>query len=408
MAVGPIPPRPYYTPVPSKNRPCKNPPLKSGRAPEKHPTMALSTSVSLPSLPTPARAGRRGSNPPTNSLTTGSRSRMDASLSGPSYGSVEYIAGLETKLMGSRKSEDRMTVRVRKVEEEISQLRSHNERLRTAGLENDDDAAERAAESALQRGRRDLKACTKASAKMQKTYEGRIRLLEETVGDVQAELTGALSKLRYLRKENTNMQAEIDQVDRDRRKMAKQRQKFKVEMAQLREQSAEEMGSLAEETEELEAQLMESSKSSKSRIQSMQREVNRLRAEIKPLEGSMARAERLGVQVQELEEARKERKRFEDRAREMEERMDVAAHEKREQKTRLHEAEEQLAAMDSVGAELEEAALVSAERAKQLDQLGKWIGMVGGLGISKLPKAQAKKFGGLLEQFKAIMSLEDE
>ena len=64
--------------------------------------------------------------------------------------------------------------------------------------------------------------------------------------------------------------------------------------------------------------------------------------------------------------------------------------------------------MDSVGAELEEAALVSAERAKQLDQLGKWIGMVGGLGISKLPKAQAKKFGGLLEQFKAIMSLEDE
>ena len=119
---------------------------------------------------------------------------------------------------------------------------------------------------------------------MQKTYEGRIRLLEETVGDVQAELTGALSKLRYLRKENTNMQAEIDQVDRDRRKMAKQRQKFKVEMTQLREQSAEEMGSLAEETEELDAQLMESSKSSKSRIQSMQREVNRLRAEIKPLE----------------------------------------------------------------------------------------------------------------------------
>jgi hypothetical protein len=247
----------------------------------------LSTSVSLPSL---GGTSKRG---PKSLMSTSGVERSlfsGESSAGPgTYGSVQYIEGLETKLMGSKKSEDRMMTRVQKLEEELFLQRQKNERLRMTGLEDDAGAEERATRLALESCRRDLKKSVMKNRASQKTYEGRIRLLEETVGDVQTELTIVLSKLRFTERENENMKEEMEMVEVDKGIMAKERMKNKEEMAKERERFSSEVEALTLERDNLRTQLKETSGGLKQKNDMLEREVRQLRDQIKPLEGSKVR-----------------------------------------------------------------------------------------------------------------------
>ena len=355
----------------------------------------LSTSVSLPSLgggPSPAGTGRRA--PKSLNASSGVERSLfsgDSSAGPGTYGSVQYIEGLETKLMGSKKSEDRMMSRVGKLEEELFVTRQKNERLRMTGQDDDAGAEERATRLALDSCRRDLRKSVKKNEAMQNTYDRRIRLLEETVGDVQTELTNVLSKLRYTSQENDNMKEEMEIVDIDKGVMARERANNRETMAKERLAASSEIESLTEERDQLKEQLKVAVGGLKQKNEMLEREVRGLRDQIKPLEGSMARAERLEEQVKDLNEARKARQMYEDRMRVMEEQRDKAGEEKRAQKKRLEELEGQLASVGDVAAEIEAAKQEKESRAAQLERLESWLPIMSAQ-VKKTKGKEGKKF----------------
>lgn len=247
----------------------------------------LSTSVSLPSLGSTSKRG------PKSLMSTSGLERSlfsGESSAGPgTYGSVQYIENLETKLMGSKKSEDRMMIRIQKLEEELFLQRQKNERLRMTGLEDDAGAEERATRLKLESCRRDLKKSVKKYDTSVKAYEGRQKLLEETVGDVQTELTHVLAKLRFTEKENSNMKEEMEAVEVDKGLMAKERMRNKEEMAKERGKFSADVEALTIERDKLREELRVTAGSLKQKNEMLEREVRQLRDKIKPLEGSQVR-----------------------------------------------------------------------------------------------------------------------
>ena len=348
----------------------------------------LSTSVSLPDVGGSRRAPKSlmSSSGVERSLYSG-----DSSAGPGTYGSVQYIEGLETKLMGSKKSEGRMSSRVQKLEEEVFLQRQKNDRLRMTGQDDDAGAEERATRLALDSCRRDLRKSVKKNAASAKTYEGRVHLLEETVGDVQTELTVVLSKLRYTTQENENMKEEMEIVEIDKGIMAKERANNRETMGKERLAASSEIESLTEERDQLKEQLKVSVGGLKQKNEMLEREVRGLRDQIKPMEVAVARCNRLEEQVKDLNEARKARQMYEDRMRVMEEQRDKAGEEKRAQKKRLEELEAQIAATGDVAAEIEAAKEATEARAAQLERLESWLPIMSAQ-VKKTKGKEGKKF----------------
>lgn len=248
----------------------------------------LSTSVSLPSL------GNTSKRAPKSLISASGLERSlfsGESSAGPgTYGSVQYIENLETKLMGSKKSEDRMMSRVQKLEEELFLQRQKNERLRITGNEDDTGAEERATLLKLETCRRELKKSVKKYEAAVKMYEGRQKLLEETVGDVQTELTQCEAKLKFTMKENKNMKEEMENVEIDKGIMAKERMRNKEEMSKERAKFSADMETLTLERDKLREELKVSVGGLKQKNDMLEREVRQLREQIKPLEGTKVRA----------------------------------------------------------------------------------------------------------------------
>ena len=248
----------------------------------------LSTSVSLPSL------GSASKRAPKSLLSASGVERSlfsgDSSAGPGTYGSVQYIDNLESKLMGSKKSEDRMMSRVQKLEEELFLQRQKNERLRMTGEEDDAGAEERATLLKLETCRRELKKSVRKYETAVRMYEGRQKLLEETVGDVQTELTIVTAKLRFTEKENRNMKEEMEAVEVDKGIMAKERMRNKEEMAKERAKFSNDVEDLTTENDKLRTELKETVGGLKQKNEMLEREVRQLRDQIKPLEGSKVRS----------------------------------------------------------------------------------------------------------------------
>jgi chromosome segregation ATPase len=280
-------------------------------------------SVSLPlvSSPSPSRMN----------TTTGSskgRSKRQApegfgGTAGPgTWGSAQYITKMEQQLMGSKKSEDRMSTRVQKLEDELFTIRAQSARLRMTGTEDAEDADQRATRMALERSRRELKTQTKDSSRIEKVYQGRVRLLEETVGDVQTELTKAVNELKFLRHRHEVMTKENQYADLRRTAAERDKQRWKEEAEGESATSVLTIDSLTTERDKLAVQFKELQTSSKSTTASLERELKTALAQLKPLEAASDKAARLEDQVKELNEARQARKLYEEKARAMEERLD--------------------------------------------------------------------------------------
>ena len=183
-----------------------------------------------------------------------------------------------------------MMSRVQKLEEELFLQRQKNERLRITGNEDDTGAEERATLLKLETCRRELKKSVKKYEAAVKMYEGRQKLLEETVGDVQTELTQCEAKLKFTMKENKNMKEEMENVEIDKGIMAKERMRNKEEMSKERAKFSADMETLTLERDKLREELKVSVGGLKQKNDMLEREVRQLREQIKPLEGTKVRA----------------------------------------------------------------------------------------------------------------------
>lgn len=221
------------------------------------PGRQMSASVSLPIVRASPSPTRRMNRTMQDTSKRGLFSGSTSSAGPGTYGSALYISKLEQQLMGSKKAEDRMSSQLQRAEEAISAMRAKHERLRATGVEDQESAEERATRMALGRARRDLRSMDKKATAMEKTYQARVRLLEETVGDVQTMLTQKMGELKFLRDDHAYMQEKMEMHDIKRKLTKSDKAQWKEKLETTQKTCEEKVGGLEEERDRLAVELRE-------------------------------------------------------------------------------------------------------------------------------------------------------
>jgi len=308
--------------------------------------------------------------------------------------------------MGSKKSEDRMSTRLQRVEDELFVLRQKNERLRMTGMENQESKEEHATSMKLRRAQRELKSKEKQAARTIKTYDGRVRLLEDTVGDVQTELAKAIKELEYLRHRHAVMQKENIAAEAKRQATEKDKRMWKEEREAAKAASEKQIDALTSERDKLASDLQELRLTSAEKNTTLERELKALTARVKPLEGAAARADRLEEMVKDLNEARQARQLYEERARSMEDRLDKQMGERRHEKAHVAELEATCEALRNENEEQARALEEANKFAAQREQVEAWHTTMSSLVEKMGNQKQQKKFSIQLAHFAQFMGLE--
>lgn len=275
------------------------------------------TRCSLPIVRSPSRQQMQ--------TTAGSGGAMNRSMfstngsGGPGiYGSQQYIDKLELQLVGSKRSEDRMATRLAKVEDETFQLKRKNARLKEGEQEDDETRDEKAMRMGLDRARRDLRTVEKNGVLLRKKHEKRIRMLEDTVGDVQTELIQALSKLRFLKDDNIQMKEKMEAIQDTGRRLELKDKKRREEELVEKKRHTEAVTAVTAERDVLQKEINKLKAASVGTTTNLEGELRTLREQVKTMSHHKSRADRLEELANEVNEARSAKGAYLDRMNKME------------------------------------------------------------------------------------------